>query len=372
MKCSILSILSALLIPCTREAAAADGDNAAPAATVVERAGITGAGWAVVAGEAGASRVTLVYPNHPDDFGGTAGTGASHSADGGRTWTQGPDDWPVAKCIDLWQDRMKDGSLAAFGIRWVPDPKKRGEQTGADVPADAYAIAVSKDQGRTWSTGVATLHCPPEMGIIARPLPHLLEDGKGAWLMPAYAWGKTGTRALLLRSADHGRNWSVLSTITTAAEMVKAGAAPTTPWLETAVARTADGALLAVIRTGSSEQAALVAARSADGGTTWSPVEKIVAGPQRQIVAGKLPSLLLMPNGTLVLLTAHTKLGCFLHLSHDGNGREWSAARVVTQVSGGNTCMTALDAETVLVFTPSSKRISCWKVALPAVSSARR
>lgn len=189
--------------------------------------------------------------------------------------------------------------------------------------------------------------------------------------MPAYAWGKSGTRALLLRSTDRGRNWHVLSTIATAAGMVKAGAAPTTPWLETAVTRTADGSLIAVMRTGSNEHAALVTARSEDGGATWSPVEKVVAGPQRQVVAGKLPSLLLMPNGMLVLLAAHTKLGCFMHFSQDGTGREWSAAQIVTNVSGGNTSMTALDASTVLVFTPSSKRISCWQVALPALSSAR-
>ncbi|WP_395749949.1 sialidase family protein [Prosthecobacter sp.] len=351
--------------------AASESVSPVPAVTVVERSGITGAGWAVVAGETEVRTVALIYANHPDDFGGTAGTGSSHSIDGGKTWTQGPDDWPIPQCIDLWQDRMSDGSLVAFGICWAPDPKKRGEQTGADVPADAYAIAISKDQGRSWTTSAAALHCPPELEIIARPLPHLFEDGKGAWLMPAYAWGKGGTRALLLRSEDRGRNWSVLSTITTAADIQKSGVAVTTPWLETSVARTADGSLLAVVRTGSSELSALVAARSVDEGTTWTPVEKIVAGPQRQIVAGKLPSLLLMRNGTLVLLTAHTKLGCFIHVSHDGTGREWSAAQLVTKVSGGNTSMAALDASTVLIFTPSSKRISCWQVTLPPVLSAR-
>ena len=42
-----------------------------------------------------------------------------------------------------------------------------------------------------------------------------------------------------------------------------------------------------------------------------------------------------------------------------------AASQRVTKVSGGNTSMTAIDADTLLVFTPSSKRISCWKVALP-------
>ena len=344
----------------------------APPVTVVERGGITGAGWAVVVGNATAQRVSLIYPNHPDDFGGSAGTGTAHSADGANTWTPGPDDWPIAQAVALWQDRLRDGRLVACGIHWAPDPKRRGEQTAADVPADAYRIAISTDEGRTWSTAGATLHCPPEVGIIARPLPHIFEDGKGAWLMPAYSGSKTGNRALLLRSEDRGRNWSVLSSVATTSAMVKAGAAPTTPWLETAVARTSDGSLLAVMRTGSSEHAALVAARSDDDGRTWSAPEKVLAGSERRVVTGKLPNLLVMPGGVLVLQTAHTKIGCVLHVSSDGTGRQWSEAQIVTTVSGGNTSLTALDADTLLVFTPSSKRISCWKVTIPSALGNRK
>lgn len=336
----------------------------APVSVAVKRDGITGAGRAVVAGDG--RHVTLHYPNHPDDFGGSGGTGTALSSDGGITWSAGADDWPMPKMVDLWQDRLRDDSHVAFGIRWTPDPKKRGTQTAADVPADAYSLAISKDAGRTWSHSSATLRCPPEIGIIARPLPRIFEDRKGTWLMPAYAWGKTGTRALLLRSLDQGRTWDMLSVITSAAAIVKAGTEVTTPWLETTVEFTRDGSLLAVIRTGSSEKSALVIARSTDAGATWSPVEKLITGPQHEAVAGKLPSLQLMPNGTLVLLAAHTKLGCFIHLSRDGNGREWSAAQVITPISGGNTSMLALDADTLLVFTPSNKTISSWKVTVPA------
>ncbi len=337
--------------------------------TAVERPGITGAGWAVVAGDDSGRRVILTYPNHPDDFGGSAGTGTAISEDGGQTWKSGPDDWPIAKTVDLWMDRLGDGTLAAFGIRWLPDPAKRGQQTAADVPDDAFAIATSKDAGRTWTTENARIECPPELGIIARPLPHLIEDGQGAWLMPAYAWSKSGSRALLLRSENRGRDWRVLSTIAPAEDIRQSGAPLTTPWLETAVARGADGALVAVMRTGSSEKAALVTCRSTDGGRTWSKVEKLLAGPAREEVAGKLPSLLRVPGGPLVLLTAHTKLGCRLYLSADGTDRKWSEAQVVTKLSGGNASLTALDPKTLLIFTPSNKRISCWKVTLPSSSN---
>jgi hypothetical protein len=364
----LCALLTALTLSFTKAQAQDGGVTVLPPVSVVERPGITGAGWAVVAGDAKSKRVILTYPNHPDDFGGSAGTGTVISENGGQTWKPGPDDWSIAKTVDLWMDRIGDGSLVAFGIRWLPDPAKRGQQTAAEVPADAFAIATSKDGGRTWNTENARIECPPELGIIARPLPHIIEDGKGAWLMPAYAWSKGGNRALLLRSENRGRDWRVLSTIATAENIRQSGAPLTTPWLETAVARAADGALLAVMRTGSSEKAALVSCRSSDGGRTWTRVEKLLTGPSREEVAGKVPNLVLLSGGPLVLLTAHTKLGCRLYFSTDGNGLEWSEAQVVTKLSGGNTSLVALDPKTLLIFTPSSKRISCWKITLPGVS----
>lgn len=333
----------------------------APAVVAVQRDGITGAGFAVASPDG--KRVTLHYPNHPDDFGGSYGTGTAVSDDGGATWKPGADDWPIAKAVDLWQERLRDGSYVALGIRWLPDPQKRGELTGADVPPTPWGIASSKD-GRDWTTAEAQLKMTDETTVIARPLPHILEADDRAWLMPAYAWSKTGNRTLLLRSEDRGRKWSPYSTIAGTAAILKSGTQVTTPWLETMVARTKDGTLLAVMRTGSSAESSLVAARSADDGATWSPPETVVAGPNREAVTGKLPNLLLLPDGMLALTTAHSKRGCFLHLSADGTGRQWSAGHVVTTVTGGNTSIVALDAENLLVFTPANRVINCRRVTL--------
>lgn len=329
-----------------------------PRVTVVEREGITGGGQIVSAG----NRLLMFYPNHPDDFGGSGGTGASVSEDGGATWKAQPDDWPLPKMVDLWADRLRDGSLLAFGIRWVPDPKKRGEMTAKDVPADAYQIAISKDEGRTWQSQPAVIECPAEFGVIARPLPHTFEDEKGALFMPAYAWGKHGNHALLLTSNDRGRRWTVLSSITTAAAMVKAGAPVTTPWLETTVSLTKDGDWLAIVRTGSSAKALLVSVRSSDHGKTWSAPEKLS-------VAGKLPTLQLLPNGVLALLTAHSKNHCRLYLSADGNGREWGPARVLTSQSGGNAGMTLAGEDSLVVISPANRRIDAWRVSIRAPSA---
>lgn len=335
-----------------------------PTTTVVEREGITGAGWAVVLQLDGKRTVELIYPNHPDDFGATTGTGRCRSLDDGATWTQTEDDQPIAHMVDLWQDRMADGSLAAVGLRHLPDPKLRAFADGADSPPDASVIGRSTDEGRTWKFANFVIRCSPETGIIARPLPHLVADRNGTWLMPAYAWSRSGNSAVLLQSIDHGRQWDVRGTIATVAAIRESGVNVTTPWLETAVARTADGSWQAIIRTGSSEQAALVTARSGDDGRTWSSIEAIGVGPDRTPVVGKLPNLLLLPNGVLTLLTSHTKLGCRLYVSADGTGRTWSEAHVVSSISGGNTSLVGLDDETVLVFMPSSKRISCRRVAV--------
>ncbi|MFN7560592.1 MAG: sialidase family protein [Prosthecobacter sp.] len=324
-----------------------------PRVSVVAREGITGAGQVVQAGK----RLMLFYPNHPDDFGGSGGSGASVSEDGGGTWTALPDDWPLGKTVDLWADALRNGDLIAFGIRWAPDPKKRGELTAKDVPADAYQIAISSDEGRTWKAESAVIECPAAFGIIARPLPHIIEDGSGTLFMPAYAWGKAGNHALLLTSKDRGRHWSVLSSITSAAAMVKAGAAVTTPWLETSVSPTKKGDLIAIVRTGSSAASSLVAVRSENLGQTWSSPEKLPFG-------GKLPTVQLLPDGTLALLSAHTKNHCRLYLSADGEGREWSSGQVLTSQSGGNAGMTVTGKDSLLIISPANKRIDAWRVRL--------
>ncbi len=329
-----------------------------PRVSVIEREGITGAGQVVQAGK----RLLVLYPNHPDDFGGSGGSGASVSEDGGATWQAQPDDWPLGKTVDVWADRLRNGDLIAIGLNWAPDPKKRGELTAKDVPADAYMLGLSTDGGLNWHKERMVIECPAEFGIIARPLPHVFEDEGGVLFMPAYAWGKSGNHALLLQSKDRGRRWSVLSSITTAAAMVKAGAPVTTPWLETTISPTQNGDFLAVVRTGSSAKSSLVSVRSTDHGQTWSTPEKLP-------IAGKLPTLQFLPSGVLALLTAHTKNHCRLYLSADGNGRAWSPAHVLTSQSGGNAGMTITGKDSLLIISPANKRIDAWRVSLSSPST---
>ena len=331
-----------------------------PRATVVEREGITGGGHPVQI--TGGARV--FYPNHTDDFGGSVGTGSAHSADGGLTWARGVDDWPIPKAIDLWADRLSNGDLLAMGILWTPDPARRRDVPAQDVPPNAYQMAISKDGGESWTLTTSTIECPAEVGVVARPLPHIIEDKNGVLLMPAYTWSKRGNRSVLLQSDDRGRHWKLRSPITTAVAMIEAGAIVTTPWLETTVSSTQDGDMLAIVRSGSSFKSKLVSVRSTDGGKTWEPPE-VLPFP------GKLPTLHLLPNGVLTLVTALGNHHCRLYLSEDGTGRSWSDAFVISSLTGSNVGVSIADADKLMITTPANRRIDAWTVrvgpkAMPA------
>ncbi|MBT4820012.1 MAG: exo-alpha-sialidase [Lentisphaerae bacterium] len=345
-----------LLVACTGlcSAMAAELDvMVTPRTTVVARDGITGGGHPVGAGE----RTLLLYANHKDDFGGSFGTASAFSTDDGLTWEQGSEEWPLPKMIALWVDRLASGDLVALGIHWVPDPKRRRESPPQTPPADAYQIAVSKDHGLSWTAMEMVIDCPPEIGVVARPLPHILETKDGDWLMPAYAWSKRGNSAVLLQSKDHGRHWRVRSVVTTPTAMAKIGARVSTPWLETAISPTSDGALLAIVRTGSNAKSSLVSVRSTDHGRTWGEPEKLP-------FAGKFPGLNLLPNGMLTLVTALTKNHCRLYLSEDGTGRTWSPAHVISSLTGGNIGVTIAGPNELLITTPANRRIDAWSVRI--------
>ena len=324
-----------------------------PRITVIEREGITGGGCPVKVG----NRVLSFYPNHPDDFGDSKGMASAISTDGGMTWTKGRDNWPMPGMIALWSDRLKNDNLLALGIKWAPDPKKRREAKLPDVPADAYQIAVSKDRGQTWHLTQARIECPPEVGVIARPLPHIIETESGLLLMPAYAWKKTGNKVVLLQSEDGGRVWKVRSIITTAVAMIQAGAHVTTPWLEATVSPTRDGEMLAIVRSGSTVKSALVSVRSTDGGKTWE-------SPKVLSFAGKLPTLHLLRNGVLTLTTALSRNHCRVYLSADGTGRNWSRAFVISSLTGGNVGVTIADKDRLIMTSPANRRIDAWHLRI--------
>ena len=322
-----------------------------PRATVVQRVGITGGGYPVVAGD----RLLNFYPNHPDDYGITSGIGSAISTDGGVTWTKGRDNWPMSKMVDLWAQRFKNGDLFAFGIKWVPPPESRRDPKLPEVPADAYQIGISKDHGKSWQLERATIDCPAELGGIARPLAHIVEYENNMLLMPAYVWKKAGNKIVLLQSEDGGRAWKVRSLITTSVAMIKVGARVVSPWFETTISPTKDGHLLAIIRTGSTVKSNLVSVRSTDHGKTWQKPEVLP-------FAGKLPTLHLLDNGILTVTTALSRNHCRVYLSADGTGRKWSDPFVISSQTGGNVGVAIAGKDKLILTTPANRRVDAWQL----------
>ena len=322
-------------------------------ATIIEQAGITGGGTPVKS----VDRVVSFFADHPDDFGATKGIGSAISTDGGQTWKKGLKNWPMKGMVSLWADRRKSGDLLAFGIHWLPDPAKRRDPENQIAPRNAYQIGVSNDGGRTWNLARSTIRCPEEIGYIARPLPHIIEDDKGMLFMPAYTWSRRGNKVVLLQSEDGGKAWEVRSVITTAIAMLKSGAKVTTPWLESSVSQTRDGDMLAIVRTGSTVRSALVSVRSSDGGKTWSQATVLP-------FAGKLPTLHLLDNGVLTLTTALSGNHCRVYLSVDGTGRKWSNAFVISSMTGGNVGSIISGKNNLLLTSSSNRRIDAWHLVI--------
>jgi hypothetical protein len=323
-----------------------------PRVTAIEQNGITGGGRPVKSGD----RVLNFFQDHPDDFGGTKGLGSVISEDGGFTWTKGPNNWPMPNVVVMWADRLSNGNLLAFGIQWLPDPAKRRDPDPQLPPDDAYQMGISKDHGRTWKLERATIECPPEIGYIVRPLAPIIER-RDRLLMPAYTWSRRGNKAVLLESADGGRNWNVRSVITTAVAMIKSGAYVSTPWLESTISPTIDGKLAAIVRTGSTVKSALVSTHSSDGGKSWSE-------PTVLPFAGKLPTLRLLNNGVLTLTTALSRNHCRVYLSTDGAGRKWSNAFVISSLTGGNVGVEVTGDNQLLLATPANRRIDAWRLTI--------
>ena len=356
MTCRVLSLTYALtILPAFLPAVVAVELEVvvSPRATVVQRVGITGGGYPVVAGD----RLLNFYPNHPDDFGITNGIGAAVSTDGGVTWMKGPDNWPMSGMVDMWAQRFKNGDLFAFGIKWVPPPESRRDSNLPEVPADAYQIGISQDGGRSWQLERATIDCPTELGGLVRPLAHILEKENGMLLMPAYVWKKTGNKIVLLQSENRGQLWQVRSVITTSVAMLKAGARVSSPWFETTVSRTGDGELLAIIRTGSTIKSNLISVRSVDHGKTWQK-------PAVLPFAGKLPTLHLLENGILTVTTALSRNHCRVYLSADGTGRKWSDAFVISSQTGGNVGVAIAGEDKLILTTPANRRIDAWQLRI--------
>ncbi len=115
-----------------------------------------------------------------------------------------------------------------------------------------------------------------------------------------------------MASEDGGGTWDFVCSLAYDHAEVQDG------FCEPAIARTADGSLLCVLRRGS--KIPLAQCRSTDGGNTWSLPELLKAH-------GVDPDLHLISSG--VLACTYGRPGLHVMFSEDGCGRSWSHHREI-------------------------------------------
>lgn len=297
----------------------------------------------------GTEEVLVSYPVHGDTAHDT-GTALASSLDQGRTWTNADDRNPFPDEQSFYLSRLRNGDLLAVSYHtfMIDEPGK----TQAEVPT-----AVSSDGGRTWTHRAGRMTAPQSMKPISnatsRPghplggfvLVHrVIEDDDGTLYQSGYGFYATDRkfRQILLASTDGGENWSVRGTV--AADLPER---PNYECLcEAAIARTKDGSLLAVMRTGSYQP--LYQARSTDNGASWSTPEPVLAGPDRLPVPSVFPDLILLDNGTLALYVGRP--GQAMLASTDGNGRSWSEPVMVDYLNSGNGTQLPIGRNRLLAF----------------------
>ncbi len=293
--------------------------------------------------------ILVSYPVHGDTAHDT-GTAMASSFDHGATWTNADNRNPFPDEQSFYLSRLRNGDLLAVSYHTFMIGDSGSLQ--AEVPT-----AVSTDGGHTWTHRAGRMTAPTPMKPISdatsRPghplggfvLVHrVTEDADGTLFQSGYGFYAPDKkfRQILLASTDGGENWTVRGTV--AADLPDRQNYECL--CEAAIERTADGSMLAIMRTGSYQP--LYQARSTDDGASWSTPVPLLAGPDRQPVVGVFPDLILLGNGRLVLYVGRP--GQSILSSPDGNGRSWSAPAVVDYLNSGNGTQLPIGPNRVLTF----------------------
>ncbi|WP_246081187.1 exo-alpha-sialidase [Nonomuraea mesophila] len=250
-------------------------------------------------------KVLVTYTTNVDEVV-TLTNAAVVSGDGGATF--GP---PSRSPLREPPVELHDGRF--FATEYYP------ARTGPHTAALGVLTSSSLDDGESWLRSEATLTTPGDLlpGGAAYGAPVQLPDG--TILISVYArYGGTGAyQAEVYASQDGGTTFTRRGVIATPSEGFG--------YTEAAVAQTADGSLLAVLRHDGGKYSTLHQSRSADGGRTWSPARELrlsgLSSGADCVVRGVAPRLLLTPAGVLVLSAGRPDN--WLAVSPDGLGEAW-------------------------------------------------
>jgi BNR repeat protein len=218
------------------------------------------------------------------------------SSDGGRTWSK-----PQTIIDTPWDDRspsfleLPDGALLCSFFMY----------SGASIkehPELAHRTCVirSFDQGKTWEQTPRRLPSPFLADASDGP-PILLKDG--SVLLAVYGTPREGgpEQQAIFRTADGGETWQLLAVVKADHELSESG-----------LAQLQDGRLVMICR----PEGDLT--WSNDGGRTWTPP---VTFGMRMFE----PSLLLLPDGTLLCLHGSYGAGGQRAIFSTDGGQTWIA-----------------------------------------------
>jgi hypothetical protein len=225
--------------------------------------------------------------------------------DAGRTWSA-PETLPESG--NSWA-RLKDGAclwlsyLLTFQTESQASCRVGRSANGLDYDWADATVNIAPLQFATGEKGTASLVFHQS----------ILETEDGTLLATMYGRcvGDTSYRSVLVESTDGGQTWRLRSTI--AYDPAIEGEGPCEPSL----VRLAGGDLYCMMRIGSSRPMAFT--RSTDDGRTWAPLTRM---PQSHANLSVDPDLLLLSNGMLACSAG--RRDCWLTLSLDGQGREWT------------------------------------------------
>ena len=217
------------------------------------------------------------------------------SSDGGATWTQ-PQTVVQPKDPENWSVHMWSG------LHQMPDHAlimTYGQNRSEEV-AEAYVIR-STDNGETWGSPVRVAGEPVYWDGVTVAAPftegfgHPVTLHNGDVLAPIGArreGGFYGTKAsAFVRSTDSGATWGPLEFIATG----------DSKFSETSMGVAANGNIVAVVRCDTTNRI-LWRSVSYDGGLTWSTPQHTVALEHvENYIKGKMPDMLALPSGRLVL-----------------------------------------------------------------------
>ncbi|MDD5286510.1 MAG: sialidase family protein [Desulfuromonadaceae bacterium] len=213
---------------------------------------------------------------------------------------------------------LPDGNLRSFNYRLWPGPDNTLCGMMSDLPPGSNAWT-KEERFEIYLPRPATAACLPR-GVQLQPDGSLLAALYGKWSRDHK------DSSYIVNSDDNGRTWHYRSTIAGGGNAFWEG------FNEPVLCRTADNALLCVMRTGSGYPP-LHSCRSEDNGFTWSK-------PRNLGTYSVSPDLCLMSNGILVCSFGRPWIQ--MTFSLDGNGNTWTDPVTILASRGNSTCYTGV------------------------------